>query len=174
MPDSPTQIVEVLEPWVWSSKNDTQEYCEQHSVTPPAETTQDDLPKANHSRVEEIDQEAFEKQELAGKWTIFLEEDEVDEVWGRVRELVEEGKIWNSKVSTKGAKELKNRENYVIIVYTPNYIDKFDVFRVRDILRDECGITDTLYYKPDIYTRKGIYSDSASDFGLPGASRYSG
>ena len=53
----------------------------------------------------------------------------------------------------------------MIVVYTPNYFDKNNVFRVRGLLREQCGIDGMLYHKPDIYSRKGIYADTAEEGG---------
>lgn len=104
----------------------------------------------------------------------FLEPNEVDEVWRCVERLVAEDEIYQAKVSSKMGRQRESRDEHVIVVYTPNYFDKDDVFRVRGLLREQCGIDETLYYKPDIYSRKGIYADTAEERGLPGASRYSG
>ncbi len=82
--------------------------------------------------------------------------------------------MFGAKVSTKWGHAARGGDNYVIVVYTPNYLDVEDVFRVREVLRDRCGVESVLYYKPDLYTKKRIYADTARDLGLPGASRFSG
>ncbi|NIR49196.1 MAG: DUF1917 domain-containing protein, partial [Phycisphaerae bacterium] len=97
-----------------------------------------------------------------------------DEVWGCVKLLVDEKEVFGAKVSTKWGHAARGGDNYVIVVYTPNYLDVEDVFRVREVLRDRCGVESVLYYKPDLYTKKRIYADTARDLGLPGASRFSG
>jgi hypothetical protein len=63
-------------------------------------------------------------------------------------------------------------DDYMIVVYTPNYFAKHDVDRVREHLRDEHGVTDEILYKPDIYTAKGIVPDAVEEFGLSMAARY--
>ena len=52
----------------------------------------------------------------------------------------------------------RNREidQHVICVYTENFADKDDVWRVEKELRS-MGFTDILKYKPDIYTWFQIY-----------------
>ena len=53
-------------------------------------------------------------------------------------------------------------------LYTPNYVDTDDVHRVRE----HHGVTEPFYYKPDIYTAKGIVADSVEEFGLEKPARY--
>lgn len=160
--------------WLFA-QGDKIDYYETHNVLRPEMTTADDLPETDNDAVRELDEEALRdnsRTSLTGKWNVFVEPDQVDDTWELVTELVEENKIYSAKVSTKFGREQENRANHVIVVYTPNYFDQDDVFRVRELLREECGIEETLYYKPDIYTRKGIYVDTAQEMGLPGASRY--
>lgn len=120
---------------------------------------------------ETIDEMADELGLKTGKWNIYLDEGEVDEAWELVKELCEENEKISAKVATKRNAELTQKSSYVICVYTEDYQDKEEVMRVRDLL-EEAGFEETLYYKPDIYTVLGIYSDSARDFGLEGASKY--
>ena len=73
-----------------------------------------------------------------------------------------------------GFEELETYDEYVIVVYTPNYFATHDVERVRDHLRKEYGVTRELLYKPDSYTANGIVPDNAEEFGLSTAARYRG
>lgn len=162
--------------WI-HAQGDSEDYFEAHDVLRPKDTTANEVPESDNEAVRELDEEAFQHDSptsLTGKWNVFLKPPEVDDVWGCVTGLVKENEIYAAKVSTKYGREQEDRDNHVIVVYTPNYFDKDDVFRVRELLRDKCGIEETLYYKPDIYTRKGIYADTAREMGLLGASRYSG
>lgn len=162
--------------WI-HAQGDNQDYFEAHNVLRSKDTTANDVPESDNEAVRELDEEALQYDSptsLTGKWNVFLKPAEIDDVWDCVTALVKENEIYAVKVSTKYGREQENRDNHVIVVYTPNYFDKDDVFRVRELLRDKCGIEETLYYKPDIYTRKDIYADTAHEMGLPGASRYSG
>ena len=162
--------------WI-HARGDSQDYSEAHEVLRPKDTTTNDLPESDNEAVRELDEEAVQHDSptsLTGKWNVFLKPAEIDGVWDCVTGLIKENEIYAAKVSTKYGREQENRDNHVIVVYTPNYFDEDDVFRVRELLRNKCGIEETLYYKPDIYTRKGIYADTAREMGLPGASRYSG
>ena len=48
---------------------------------------------------------------------------------------------------------------HVICVYTEDYTDAEDVMRVERELRS-LGITEVLFYKPDIYTHLNIYANN--------------
>lgn len=172
--EKPSEIEEEGIPWVFATGVSGEEYCRNHNVTLPQEMDQSSLPDTEFDKVGELDKEALDKEKLTGKWNIFVGESEVDDVWHCVCEGVNEGDFWRAKASTKWARQLEEREEHVVIVYSPNYLDKGDVERVRELIRDNCGIDETLYYKPDIYTAKGIYRETANEMGLPGASRYSG
>lgn len=162
--------------WIYA-QGDRQDYYEAHDVLREKDTTANDIPESDNDAVRELDEEALQHDSptsLTGKWNVFLKPAEIDTIWDCVTELVKKNEIYSAKVSSKYGREQENRDNHVIVIYTPNYFDKDDIFRVRELLRDTCGIKESLYYKPDIYTRKGIYADTAQEMGLPGASRYSG
>lgn len=75
-------------------------------------------------------------------------------------------------MTTYGYRNLPMYDEYLLTVYTSNYFDRGDVFRVREHLRDAHGVTHELDYKPDIYTAKGIVADTAEEFGLSVPARY--
>jgi len=118
----------------------------------------------------QIDELAKRLGLLSGKWMIFEQESKIDNTWALIANLCEKGKIWSAKVSTKAQQTYKDQE-YVICVYTKNYLDEGDVFYIREILRQN-GFERTLYYKPDIYTILHIYSDNKHLFKLRRSSRY--
>ena len=64
--------------------------------------------------------------------------------------------IIGMKVATTPGKDGHSR---VICVYTKNFLDKEDVMNVHAQLR-HLGCTETIYYKPDIYTTYGIYASN--------------
>lgn len=97
--------------------------------------------------------------EQVGKWLIFLERDEADEMWKKIRNATTEGKLGiSTKVST--AKENpESRDNRIVIYsYTADWEDEPDVMRVREVLR-ELGIEQRIGYKRNIETYHGEYSD---------------
>lgn len=91
-----------------------------------------------------------------GKWLLFVNKTEVDDVWKKIRqETIEEKLGCSSKVSTKRGWMHKGMpDDYVICVHTPDCKDKEDVLRVRNRLR-ELGFTSKIGYKTDEATFKG-------------------
>ena len=103
---------------------------------------------------ESLDWGAQNYEIMSGKWLIFRQRDQIDDIWTMIEKETRKEELGiASKVSTL----LQGKVRHVICVYTNNYLDKGDVFRVRENLR-ELGIDESLYYKPDIYTKLGIYS----------------
>ncbi len=96
------------------------------------------------------------KSERPGKWLLFVNKTEVDDVWKKIRqETMEERLGSSSKVSTKrGWVHHGMPKDYVICVHTPDYRDKEDVLRVRNRLR-EIGFTGKIGYKTDEATAAG-------------------
>nr|WP_269459365.1 putative phosphothreonine lyase domain-containg protein [Natronobacterium gregoryi] len=110
-----------------------------------------------------------------GKWQVTGTGERIAELWPEFVADAGDGVIWATKaMTTFGYDNLEMYDDYLLTVYTPNYFAKDDVDRVREHLRDEYGITHELYYKPDIYTSKGIVAESAPEFGLSVPARYVG
>ncbi len=105
--------------------------------------------------VEAIDNLARKNGILGGKWLIYRSRGEIDSSWLTVaRATFGETLGIGAKVSTA---EEDTAKRHVICIYTQNYLDLDDVERVRGLLRD-MGFTESLCYKPDIYTYLDIYS----------------
>lgn len=94
----------------------------------------------------------------SGKWLIFVDPENVDEVWAKIKKAVEEGKLGDSaKVSTAKPNPLAGKSRaHVICVYTYDWTDENDVKRIREELR-KLGITNKIPYKADEDTLKGKY-----------------
>jgi hypothetical protein len=111
---------------------------------------------------------------VIGKWQLTGSAETIDYLWPEIVDDAANEIIWAAKATTAfGWREL-SYDDYMIVVYTPNYFEKHDVNRVREHLRDEYGVTHELYYKPDIYTAKGIVADTAQEWGLSMPARYRG
>jgi len=121
----------------------------------------------NESLIDEI---AEKMGLLSGKWLIFIQTEYADELWNKIRKLTNKDKIWSAKISTL-VHPLASRGEHVVCVYTKNYLDKQDVMKVRENLR-EIGVKRRLSYKPDIYTVLGIYSDNKESSSLKKVTRY--
>ena len=94
----------------------------------------------------------------SGKWLVFVPLSQVDEVWARIREATEEGRLGDSaKVATaKPNPNATDPSKKVICVYTYDWTDEEDVRRVRDELR-ALGIVSKIPYKTDRDTSAGRY-----------------
>ena len=94
----------------------------------------------------------------SGKWLVFVDKRDVDEVWAKIKKAVEEGKLGNdAKVATAKPNRLATNPNKrVICVYTYDYTDEQDVRRVREELR-HLGINSRIPYKTDEDTLSGKY-----------------
>ena len=93
----------------------------------------------------------------SGKWLVFVPERDVDEIWVKIREATEAGKLGGSaKVKTAKPSRLGETNRRVICVYTYDWTDETDVKRVREELR-KLGITNKIAYKTDEDTLSGKY-----------------
>ncbi|MEM3565192.1 MAG: DUF1917 domain-containing protein [Candidatus Jordarchaeaceae archaeon] len=94
----------------------------------------------------------------SGKWLIFVNPEDVDEVWAKIKDAVEEGKLGDSaKVATGKPNPLAGGSRQkVICVYTYDWTDEKDVKRIREELR-KLGITNKIPYKADEDTLSGKY-----------------
>ena len=101
--------------------------------------------------------EAIE-DEAAGKWLIFQEPDQVDEVWEKVRDATVALTLGiSAKVSTVKPNPASRDSRKVIYIYTKDWADEPDVMRVRERLR-ELGFVDRIGYKRNIETFAGEYA----------------
>jgi len=94
----------------------------------------------------------------SGKWLIFVDLENVNEVWAKIKKAVEEGKLEDSaKVATAKPNLLAGKSKaHVICVYTYDWSNERDVKRVREELR-KLGITNKIPYKADEDTLSGKY-----------------
>lgn len=101
---------------------------------------------------------------MSGKWMLFPKSDDVDDAWRRVCELLAEGKLGDTaKVAPKRAVN-PGQGTHLICVYTSDWSDVADVFRVLCTLRDELRFAATcnLNYKTDEATHTAQYSNPES------------
>jgi hypothetical protein len=104
-------------------------------------------------RPEEVD------DEKGGKWLIFVDEEEVDEMWRNIRNATCRGRLGvSAKVSTAKPNPDSRDTRKVIYVYTENWEDEEDVMRVRRQLAD-LGVEQRIGYKRNIETYLGEYSE---------------
>ncbi|MFC7046018.1 putative phosphothreonine lyase domain-containing protein [Halobacteriaceae archaeon GCM10025711] len=176
---SPLDITETEQYWLRSRDVSdapnigSDEYFSEYDVARPEDVEPADLPPADSEAVREIDREALENQKTIGKWQVTGSAERIEQLWPDLVADAEAGVIWAVKAMTAfGYENLPMYDEYILTVYTPNYFERHDVDRVRDHLRDEHDVTHALYYKPDIYTTKGIVAGTAEEFGLSVPARY--
>jgi hypothetical protein len=105
----------------------------------------------------ETDPHATE-DERAGKWLIFVQPDQTDDIWKKIRDLTWQNELGiMAKVSTAKKNPDSRDERRVIYVYTADWEDEGEVMRVREKLRS-IGVTDRIGYKRNIETFKGEYA----------------
>ncbi len=93
----------------------------------------------------------------SGKWLVFAPPGEIDAIWARVRVATTAGKLGGSaKVSTRRAFTGKD---HVICVYTYDWQDYDDCWRVREELR-RLGVTKPIPWKSDEDTLAGRYASN--------------
>jgi hypothetical protein len=94
----------------------------------------------------------------SGKWLVFVKNENVDEVWEKIKKATEEGNLGDSaKVATaKPNPNATNSDTKVICVYTYDWADERDVKRIREQIR-KLGITNKIPYKADEDTLSGKY-----------------
>ena len=97
----------------------------------------------------------------SGKWLVFVSRENVDEVWEKIRNATEAGRLGTgSKVSTAKPSRLSSdpaKRTHVICVYTRDWTNRNDVMRVREELR-KLGIINKIPYKADEDTLSGKYA----------------
>ncbi|MYL17173.1 DUF1917 domain-containing protein [Halorubrum terrestre] len=166
-------------------------YFPDHDVTRPAATSEADLPAvdpeadlpridrrreaslpADPETVRDVDRLALETTYLSGKWLVERPDETVDELWRTVVEDVEAGRFWDAKVTTRAGREAFGETDHAVLVFTPNYFDRADVDRVRRRLRAVHGVTESIRYRPDVYTLDGVHEERLGPLGDSGAARF--
>lgn len=105
----------------------------------------------------ETDPRATE-DERAGKWLIFVQPDQVDDIWKKVRDLTWKNELGiSAKVSTAKKNPDSRDERRVVYVYTADWENETEVMQVRERLKT-IGVTDRIGYKRNIETFKGEYA----------------
>lgn len=96
----------------------------------------------------------FKTSHRSGKWCIVRDAASVDALWAKIREAVVSGALPAAMVSSPAvARQFGG--TYLICVFTPEWNDRNDVRRVRQLLR-EMGVVEELGYKRDVETVYGI------------------
>lgn len=86
----------------------------------------------------------------------------LEDMWDKVLKLHKDNMLGILVKRSTGSNPDYNSKTGVIIVYTKDYDDKEDVFRVASVLREKLGYSQTMYYKTDDQTRAGLYAKYGS------------
>lgn len=93
---------------------------------------------------------------LSGKWLIYKKTTQIDNLWKDISINCIKGFLGPSvKVSPKD----NYNKQHVICVFTKNYLDKENVYKIRDNLKN-IGVINKISYKPDIFTYFEIYRNN--------------
>ncbi|KAF8067000.1 translation initiation factor eIF 4e-like domain-containing protein [Lyophyllum atratum] len=105
--------------------------------------------------VETLDALAQAHGVLSGKWLVYADPHQVDDLWSRIVTAV----VASAPSGTGGRAKVspaRPDEPHVVCVYVEDYSDGAEVGRVRDALR-RAGVRWRIGFKPDVYTHLGIY-----------------
>ncbi|KAF7899378.1 uncharacterized protein EAF01_008591 [Botrytis porri] len=103
----------------------------------------------------------------SGKWMIFSPPSEVDEIWAAIAKATSTNSLGiSAKVAPKDGTGLLQKSR-LICIYTEDFSDKMDVYRVLKAIR-ELGLVDrtlkgAIYYKADVYTYLELSSSNPYD-----------
>jgi hypothetical protein len=100
-----------------------------------------------------------EEEDKGGKWLVFADAAEADELWRKIRDATAANDlgIW-AKVSTAKALPESDDNRVVIYVSTADWSDEKDVMEIREKLR-ALGVEKRIGYKRNIETYQGEYSE---------------
>lgn len=96
----------------------------------------------------------FSSTHDSGKWCIFVNPEDVDLVWIKVKAACQAGVFVAAMGSTKGQREHLRLDTHVICVFNEKWDDVAEVNRVRDLLL-ALGVTQEMKYKRDLNTFRG-------------------
>jgi len=98
----------------------------------------------------------------SGKWLLFVSNDDVDEVWSRIKTATEASRL-GSEAKAATAANQNSRGKHVICVYTLDWQNQEDVGRVLRELR-RMGFAGRVSYKRDSDTLAGVYGSGAATY----------
>ena len=98
-----------------------------------------------------------------GKWLIFVSSLNLDALWTKIKNAVENGSLGGmAKAPAKRNPPFQSSNHGVICVYTYDWEDVQDVKRIRQELR-RLGIRRKISYKTDEDTEQGMYRANSGD-----------
>ncbi len=100
----------------------------------------------------------------SGKWVIKIDESDIDREYEKVLDwVVEQNMLSGAKCST--SKSSSSRDTYVVCVYNDDFHDTDNVRETGRFL--DAGLEfEEMGYKPDIFTKWGVYPDNLDHFDM--------
>ena len=99
---------------------------------------------------------------LTGKWMIFVKKDIYPKFFKRIIEVLGD-EVYELKIDY-GSSQFHSNKELPVIVYVPSALDFEYIIKVEDSIKKvmkEFNINKDLFFKPDIFTEKGIYSGNS-------------
>lgn len=100
---------------------------------------------------------------LTGKWMLFPNSDDVDEVWRNVAEATWDGSLGNTSAKVAPKDDSDTKPERLICIYVQDFTDVEDVKNVLDNMRNLGLVQDgssakVIYFKADAYTHLDLLS----------------
>jgi len=147
-------------------------YFDVHDVTRKRETAPSDLPDAETDGQRALDESAFHELPV-GEWQVFPRPGDVTDVWNTVLDAVADRTYYDARVATEWTRTARGNDSHGVMVAVPNYFDREDIGRVYRLIEQVDGVDrETMLFKPLLYSMYGIDASNASEFDLPGSTRY--
>ena len=103
----------------------------------------------------------------SGKWLLFASSAYHDEVWSKIKDATEAGRLgYAAKTTSRSRPDYRVLKSMVTCVLTYDFEDRDNVRRVLATLR-ELGFTQRLAYKTDADTADLLYGEGVSTYVSP-------
>jgi len=114
--------------------------------------------------VGDLSQLLEECRDLVGKWMVFVPVEQYPRAFRDVLEALEEtGLTYAAKIKA-GREEYGSGGELPVLIYAPASFAAHYIAEVAKVVRDvldKYGVDKSLFFKPDVFTRRGIYSGHA-------------
>jgi len=114
--------------------------------------------------VEDLSQLLEECADLVGKWMVFVPAEHYPRAFRDMLEALEKaGLAYAAKIVAR-REEYSSRRELPVLIYAPASFATHYVTEVAEVVRDvldKYGVDKSLFFKPDLFTRRGIYSGHA-------------
>lgn len=114
--------------------------------------------------VEDLSQLLEECADLVGKWMVFVPVEDYPRAFRDMLEALEKaGLAYAAKIVAR-REEYSSRGELPVLIYAPASFATYYIVKVAKLMRDvldKYGVDKSLFFKPDLFTRRGIYSGHA-------------